>query len=206
VTGGSQRRSPVAEISVGRPPPPPPPSWKMTNFRKFWPIRGLKTAFSSANGGGGFVGNLEGFALPPPEKVNFRHRRPQNAFDSIMLSCILSNSTQLSVNLLTSVLNNCILSFPQNLFNCDYHLIFDRNCPPIKTKISLLAGSYDQLGSPSKINNLPSFAFTPLGGNQRWQHHDLTTRISSSDQAHFTSEIVGSILSADSGHLCTYQC
>ena len=42
-------------------------------------IKGLKTAFSSANGGGGgcrkfegFVGNLEGFA-PPPEKVNFRH-------------------------------------------------------------------------------------------------------------------------------------
>ena len=59
--------------------PPPPPSWKMTNFRKFLPIKGLKTAFSSANGGGGgcrkfesFVGNLEGFA-PPLEKVNFRH-------------------------------------------------------------------------------------------------------------------------------------
>jgi hypothetical protein len=30
----------------------------LTNFRKFWPKRGLKTVFSSANGGGG-VGNLK---------------------------------------------------------------------------------------------------------------------------------------------------
>ena len=43
------------------------------------PKRGLKTVFSSANGGGGvcrkfesFVGNLGGF-VPPPENVNFRH-------------------------------------------------------------------------------------------------------------------------------------
>jgi hypothetical protein len=193
----------VAEISVGR-PPPPPTFVENDEFSEILTYKRAKNSLFECKWGRGvcrkfksFVGNLE---------VNFRHWRPQNAFDSIMLSCILSNSTQLSVNLLTSVLNNCILSFPQNLFNCDYHLIFDRNCPPIKTKISLLAGSYDQLGSPSKINNLPSFAFTPLGGNQRWQHHDLPTRISSSDQAHFTSEIVGSILSADSGHLCTYQC
>jgi hypothetical protein len=58
-------------ISPPPPPPPPPPSRKLTNFRKFWSKRGLKTVFSSANGGG-YVGNLGGFA-PPPEKVNFRH-------------------------------------------------------------------------------------------------------------------------------------
>ena len=47
--------------------------WQLTNFRKFWPKRGLKTTFSSANGGGGgeFVGNLKVLseileALPPP--------------------------------------------------------------------------------------------------------------------------------------------
>jgi hypothetical protein len=75
----------VAEILVGggaaAPPPPPPPPphlhGKLTNFRKFWPKRGLKTVFSSANGGvclkfESFVGNLGGFA-PPPEEVNFRH-------------------------------------------------------------------------------------------------------------------------------------
>jgi hypothetical protein len=63
----------------GRPPPPPHLHGKLTNFRKFWPKRGLKTVFSSANVGGGvcrkfesFVGSLGGFA-PPPEKVNFRH-------------------------------------------------------------------------------------------------------------------------------------
>jgi hypothetical protein len=32
-------------------PSPPPPSGKLTNFRKFWSKRGLKTVFSSANGG-----------------------------------------------------------------------------------------------------------------------------------------------------------
>ena len=58
--------------------PPPPPLRKMTNFRKFWLKRGLKTAFSSANEGicrkfECFVGNLGGFAPPTPEKVNFRH-------------------------------------------------------------------------------------------------------------------------------------
>jgi hypothetical protein len=53
-------------------PPPPPPQLhrKLTNFRKFWPKRGLKTVFSSANGGvcrkfESFVGNLGGFAPPP---------------------------------------------------------------------------------------------------------------------------------------------
>jgi hypothetical protein len=40
----------VAELLVGD-RPRPAPSRKMTNFRKFWPKRGLKTAFSSANGG-----------------------------------------------------------------------------------------------------------------------------------------------------------
>jgi hypothetical protein len=49
----------VAEISVGRGGRPPPPSWNMTNFRKFWPIKVLKTAFSSANGGGGGGGLSE---------------------------------------------------------------------------------------------------------------------------------------------------
>ena len=56
---------------------PPPPSQKMTNFRKFGPKRGLKTAVSSTNGGGGggcrkfesFVGNLGGFA--PTGKSEF---------------------------------------------------------------------------------------------------------------------------------------
>ena len=33
--------------------PPPPPTFTVTNFRNFWPKRGLKTAFSSANGEGG---------------------------------------------------------------------------------------------------------------------------------------------------------
>ena len=32
-------------------PPPPHLHGKLTNFRKFWPKRGLKTVFSSANGG-----------------------------------------------------------------------------------------------------------------------------------------------------------
>ena len=47
------------------------------NFRKFLPKRGLKTVFSSANGGGGvcrkfesFVGNLGGFT-PPTRKSEF---------------------------------------------------------------------------------------------------------------------------------------
>jgi hypothetical protein len=64
-------------VGRGASDPPPPPSGKWTNFRKFWSKRGLKTVFSSANGGvcrkfESFVGNLGGFA-PPPEKVNFRH-------------------------------------------------------------------------------------------------------------------------------------
>jgi hypothetical protein len=50
-----------------------PPSRKMTNFQKFCPKIGLKTAFSSANGGvcrkfESFVGNLGGFAPPPHRK------------------------------------------------------------------------------------------------------------------------------------------
>jgi hypothetical protein len=40
--------------------PPPHLHRKLTNFRKFLPKRGLKTVFSSANGGGGgYVGNLK---------------------------------------------------------------------------------------------------------------------------------------------------
>jgi hypothetical protein len=51
---------------------------RMMNFRKFWPIRRLKTAFSSANGEGG-LSEIWKFCWkfrrlrPPPEKVNFRH-------------------------------------------------------------------------------------------------------------------------------------
>jgi hypothetical protein len=37
---------------------PPPPSGKLTNFRKFWSKRGLKTVFSSANGGGGGMSEI----------------------------------------------------------------------------------------------------------------------------------------------------
>jgi hypothetical protein len=76
----------VAKILVGRGsdrPPPPPPSRKMTNFRKFWAKRGLKTAFSSANGGGGlpeiwkFCRKFRGLCPPPPPpEVNFRHWPP----------------------------------------------------------------------------------------------------------------------------------
>ena len=83
-------------------PPPPPPSRKMTNFRKFWPKRGLKTAFSSANGGGGgrgFVGNLGGFA-PPPEEVNFRHWPPfvckNHRLKNFLCTCRLLGQEKLS--------------------------------------------------------------------------------------------------------------
>jgi hypothetical protein len=72
---------------AGERPPPPPPSRKMTNFRKFWAKRGLKTAFSSANGGGGGLPEIWKFCRkfrrlwpppppPPPEEVNFRHWPP----------------------------------------------------------------------------------------------------------------------------------
>jgi hypothetical protein len=64
----------VAEILVGRGRGRPPTHLhgKLTNFRIFWPKRGLKTVFSSANWGvcwkfESFVGNLGGFAPPPPE-------------------------------------------------------------------------------------------------------------------------------------------
>jgi hypothetical protein len=59
--------------------PPPPTSGKLTNFRKFWSKRGLKTVFSSGNGGGGmseiwkFCRKFRRLCPPPPEKVNFRH-------------------------------------------------------------------------------------------------------------------------------------
>jgi hypothetical protein len=72
----------VAEISVGQGAavPPPPTFVENDEFSEILAYKGLKTAFSNANRGGGgcrkfesFVGNLEGFAPPPPEKVNFRH-------------------------------------------------------------------------------------------------------------------------------------
>jgi hypothetical protein len=70
VTTLSQPVKPVAEILVGQGgscPPPPHLHGKLTNFRKFWPKRGLKTVFLSANVGvcqkfESFVGNLGGFA------------------------------------------------------------------------------------------------------------------------------------------------
>jgi hypothetical protein len=55
--------------------PPPHLHGKLMNFRKFWPKRGLKTVFSSANGGGGMSEIWKfcrKFRAPPPEKVNFR--------------------------------------------------------------------------------------------------------------------------------------
>jgi hypothetical protein len=80
-------RGPVAEILVGGGGGAPPPHLhgKLTNFRKFWPKRGLKTVFSSANRGvrrkfESFVGNLGGFA-PQPEKVYFRYCRGLEVHD-----------------------------------------------------------------------------------------------------------------------------
>ena len=49
--------------------PPPPPSRKIAEFSEILTKRGLKTVFSSANGGG-VVGNLGGFA-PPTGKSEF---------------------------------------------------------------------------------------------------------------------------------------
>ena len=51
---------------------------KIDEFSEILTKSGLKTVFSSANGGvcrkfESFVGNLGGFAPPPPEKANFRH-------------------------------------------------------------------------------------------------------------------------------------
>jgi hypothetical protein len=45
------------KFSVGRGATTPHLHEKLMNFRKFWPKRGLKTVFSSANGG--YVGNLK---------------------------------------------------------------------------------------------------------------------------------------------------
>jgi hypothetical protein len=78
---------------------PPPPSRKMPNFRKFWPKRRLKTAFSSANAGvcrkfESCVENLGGFAPPPPpEKVNFRHCSSENTASRVHVHYIYVHFT-----------------------------------------------------------------------------------------------------------------
>jgi hypothetical protein len=70
----------VAGASAPYPPPPPHLRVKWRIFGNFDLYKRAKNSLFECKWGGGgcrkfesFVGNLEGFAPPPPEKVNFRH-------------------------------------------------------------------------------------------------------------------------------------
>jgi hypothetical protein len=105
-----------------RPPPPPPHTHlygKLTNFRKFWPKRKLKTAFSSANGGRGcrkfedFVENLGGFAgkseFPPLGQRELIWDLIDPVFRLLIFTC--DNRFPYSVNLFQSFYHSFEISF-----------------------------------------------------------------------------------------------
>jgi hypothetical protein len=86
-------------------PPPPHLHGKLTDFRKFWPKRGLKTVFSSANGGGGtseiwkFCRKFRRLCLPTG---NFRHCLQQTCSNAVPATCQQDVSPLLVPSLLTS--------------------------------------------------------------------------------------------------------
>jgi hypothetical protein len=105
---------------------PPHLHGKLTNFRTFWPKRGLKTVFSSANGGTSeiwkFCRKFRALCPPPPTgKSEFPplSRRPGTPIEQKMDAFGHPNSGEKGK--LFSIISLSLIYLKQNSFNSHYY-------------------------------------------------------------------------------------